>query len=109
MRPSRRCTAARTRTKHPMIRNRQEEQSVVANNWYINADAQSAANIIRKALRPRDDDRRLSSNRDKGTRNKKVSINSSSPRSINLERVSRTLLTAPHRIKLWSANRTKNH
>ncbi|MEY2833236.1 MAG: hypothetical protein RLZZ574_2495, partial [Cyanobacteriota bacterium] len=55
------------------------------NNWYINADCNGAANIILK----------------------QVSITSSSLRNISLERVSRALLTAPHRIKLWSANKIK--
>ncbi len=57
-----------------------------ANNWYINADANGAANCIRKIL-------------------EKVSTSSSSPRNISLERVSRGILTCPHRIKLWSANK----
>ena len=56
-----------------------------ANNWYINADAQAAANVIRRFIQ--------------------VSTNSSSLCNISLERVSRALLSAPHRIKLWSANR----
>jgi IS605 OrfB family transposase len=51
-----------------------------ANNWYINADANSAGNIIRK-----------------------VSITL----GVDLSGVSRALLTAPHRIKLWSANKIK--
>ena len=55
-----------------------------ANNWYVNADCNGAANIIRK-----------------------VSTNLSSLRNISLERVSRALLTAPHRIYLWSANKNK--
>jgi putative transposase len=55
-----------------------------ANNWYVNADAQSAGNIIRKITQ--------------------VSTSSSSLRCINLERVSRGILTCPHRIKLWSVN-----
>ena len=58
-----------------------------ANNWYINADAQSAGNIIRKIIQ--------------------VSTSSSSLRSINLERVSRGILTCPQRIKLWSVNKDK--
>ncbi|MGK7934488.1 MAG: IS200/IS605 family accessory protein TnpB-related protein, partial [Xenococcaceae cyanobacterium] len=58
-----------------------------ANNWYVNADAQSAGNIIRKIIQ--------------------VSTSSSSFRSINLERVSRGILTCPHRIKLWSVNKDK--
>ena len=58
-----------------------------ANNWYVNADAQSAGNIIRKIIQ--------------------VSTSSSSLRSINLERVSRGILTCPHRIKLWSVNKDK--
>jgi putative transposase len=49
-----------------------------ANNWYVNADANSAGNIIRK-----------------------VSITL----GIDLSGVSRALLSAPHRIKLWSANK----
>ena len=56
-----------------------------ANNWYINADCNGAANIICK----------------------QVSITSSKLRTISLERVSRALLTAPQRIKLWSANKKK--
>lgn len=55
-----------------------------ANNWYLNADCNGAANIIRK-----------------------VSTNLSSHRNISLERVSRGILTCPHRIKLWSANKIK--
>ena len=58
-----------------------------ANNWYVNADAQSAANIIRKVTQ--------------------VSITSSKPRTISLERVSRGVLTRPQRVKLWSANNEK--
>jgi hypothetical protein len=49
-----------------------------ANNWYVNADANSAGNIIRK-----------------------VSITL----GIDLSGVSRGALTRPHRIKLWSANK----
>ena len=56
-----------------------------AKNWYINADCNGAANIIRKVV-----------------------TNLSSLGSISLERVSRALLTAPQRIKLWSVNRNKN-
>ncbi len=56
-----------------------------ANNWCINADANGAANIIRK----------------------QVATNSSSLGCISLERVSRALLSAPQRIKLWSANKNK--
>ncbi|HHP7230988.1 MAG TPA: RNA-guided endonuclease InsQ/TnpB family protein [Xenococcaceae cyanobacterium] len=55
-----------------------------ANNWYINADCNGAANIIRK-----------------------VATNLSSLRSMSLEQVSRAILTSPHRIKLWSANKIK--
>ena len=53
-----------------------------ANNWYVNCDAQAAANIIRK-----------------------VSITL----GLDLSRVSRALLTAPHRIKLWSAKQTRSN
>ena len=55
-----------------------------ANNWYVNADAQSAANIIRK-----------------------VTTTLSILRNVSLERVARGVLTRPHRIKLWSANKNK--
>ncbi len=58
-----------------------------ANNWYVNADAQSAGNIIRKIIQ--------------------VSTSSSSLRNISLERVSRGILTCPQRIKLWSVNKKK--
>ena len=78
-----------------------------ANNWYINADCNGAANIIRKGLRslaPALKDT-PSDNGDAGS-DLKVATNLSS-RSISLERVSRALLTAPHRIKLWSANKNK--
>lgn len=47
-----------------------------ANNWYVNCDAQAAANIIRKV---------------------------STTLGLDLSGVCRALLTAPHRIKLWSA------
>ena len=49
-------------------------------NWYINADANGAANILKKV---------------------------STTLSLDLSEVSRALLTAPHRIKLWSAKKTK--
>ncbi|MGK7893356.1 MAG: hypothetical protein AB4372_06960, partial [Xenococcus sp. (in: cyanobacteria)] len=39
--------------------------------------------------------------------NKKVATNLSSLECINLKRVSRALLTAPQRLKLWSANKNK--
>jgi putative transposase len=55
-----------------------------ANNWYINADCNGSANIIRK-----------------------VSTSLSSLRNISLERVSRGILTCPQRIKIWSANKIK--
>ena len=55
-----------------------------ANNWYVNADAQSAANIIRK-----------------------VTTTLSILRNVSLERVDRGVLTRPHKIKLWSANKNK--
>ncbi len=58
-----------------------------ANNWYVNADAQSAGNIIRKIIQ--------------------VSTSSSSFKNINLEGVSRGILTCPQRIKLWSVNKNK--
>ncbi len=58
-----------------------------ANNWYINADSNAAANVIRRFIQ--------------------VSINSSSLCNISLERVSRGILTCPHRIKLWSVNKDK--
>ncbi len=45
-------------------------------NWYVNCDAQAAANIIRKV---------------------------SATLGLDLSGVSRALLTAPQRIKLWSA------
>jgi putative transposase len=51
-----------------------------ANNWYVNADAQSAGNIIRKV---------------------------SMTLGLDLSGVSRAILTSPHRIKLWSANKIK--
>ncbi len=51
-----------------------------ASNWYINADANGAANIIRK----------------------QVSITSSKQATISLERLSRGILSCPQRIKLWS-------
>ena len=56
-----------------------------ANNWYVNADCNGAANIIRK----------------------QVSITSSILRNISLEQVSRGVLTRPQRIKLWSVNEKK--
>jgi IS605 OrfB family transposase len=49
-----------------------------ANNWYVNADANSAGNIIRKV---------------------------SMTLGIDLSGVSRAFLAAPHRIKLWSVNK----
>ncbi len=55
-----------------------------ANNWYVNADAQSAANIIRK-----------------------VTTTLSILRNVSLERVDRGVLTRSHKIKLWSANKNK--
>lgn len=51
-----------------------------ANNWYINADAQAAANIIRKV---------------------------STTLNLNLSGVSRASLTTPQRILLWSAKRKR--
>ncbi len=59
-----------------------------ANNWYINADCNGAANIIRKIIN-------------------QVSITSSILRNISLEQVSRGVLTRPQRIKLWSVNKDK--
>ena len=56
-----------------------------ANNWYINADSNAAANLIRRFIQ--------------------VSTNSSSPCNISLERVSRGVLSHPQRINLWSVNR----
>ena len=58
-----------------------------ANNWYINAEGNGAANIIRKGIQ--------------------VSTSLSSLKDINLEQVSRGILTCPHRIKLWSVNKDK--
>ncbi|MGK7892624.1 MAG: RNA-guided endonuclease InsQ/TnpB family protein [Xenococcus sp. (in: cyanobacteria)] len=58
-----------------------------ANNWYINADSNAAANAIRRFIQ--------------------VSTNSSSFCNISLERVSRGILTCPRRIKLWSVNKDK--
>ncbi len=51
-----------------------------ARNWYINADANGAANIIRKV---------------------------STTLELDLSEVSRASLTAPHRLKLWSAKKIK--
>jgi IS605 OrfB family transposase len=51
-----------------------------ANNWYVNADAQAAANIIRKVA---------------------ITL------GLDLSGISRALLTAPHRVKLWSAKLIK--
>lgn len=48
-----------------------------ANNWYVNCDAQAAANIIRKVA---------------------VTL------GLNLSGISRGSLTTPQRIRLWSAN-----
>ncbi len=48
--------------------------------WYINADCNSAANILRKVSRTL---------------------------GLDLSRLSRGVLTRPHRIKLWSANKIK--
>lgn len=53
-----------------------------AQNWYVNADAQAAANIICKVV---------------------------TTLGLDLSRVSRGVLTRPHRIKLWSAKLTKLH
>ncbi len=53
-----------------------------ANNWYINADCNGAVNIIRKVI-----------------------TTLSRLRAVSLERVSRGVLTRPHRIKLWSASK----
>ncbi len=55
-----------------------------ANNWYINADCNGAANIIRK-----------------------VATTLSKLGTVSLNRVSRGVLTRPHRIKLWSVNKDK--
>jgi putative transposase len=52
-----------------------------ANNWYVNADAQAAGNVIRKVA---------------------------TTLRINLSRVSRGVLTRPQRIKLWSAKMTRS-
>nr|WP_250126229.1 transposase [Chroococcidiopsis sp. CCMEE 29] len=49
-------------------------------NWYVNADCNGAANIIRKVA---------------------VTL------GLDLSRIGRALLTAPHRIKLWSAKLIK--
>ena len=54
-----------------------------AENWYINADCNGAANVI----------------------SKQVSITSSQLRTISLERVSRGALTRPHKFFLWSVNK----
>lgn len=51
-----------------------------ASDWYINADANGAANAIRKVSMTLGD---------------------------NLSEVSRAILTSPHRIKLWSVNKIK--
>ncbi len=51
-----------------------------ANNWYINADANGAANAIRKV---------------------------SMTLGLDLSEVSRAILTSPHRIRLWSVNKIK--
>ncbi|WP_289501566.1 hypothetical protein [Gloeocapsopsis sp. IPPAS B-1203] len=48
-------------------------------NWYVNADAQASANIIRKAV----------------------------TLGLDLSEISRALLTAPQRIRLWLAKLTK--
>jgi hypothetical protein len=48
--------------------------------WYINADCNGAANIIRKVSRTL---------------------------GLDLSRLSRGVLTRPHRIKLWSVNKIK--
>ncbi|MGB3509461.1 MAG: transposase [Microcoleaceae cyanobacterium] len=53
-----------------------------ANNWYINADCNGSVNIIRK-----------------------VTTTLSMLRTVNLSRVSRGVLSRPHRIKLWSVNK----
>ena len=53
-----------------------------ADNWYINADCNGAANIIRKVV----------------TTLSKLG-------TVSLNRVSRGVLSRPHRIKLWSVNR----
>lgn len=53
-----------------------------ANNWYVNCDAQAAANVIRKV---------------------------STTLGLDLSGVSRAYLTAPHRIKLWSAKLIKRN
>ncbi|MDJ0712802.1 MAG: transposase [Prochloraceae cyanobacterium] len=66
-----------TRTKRGLYR--------TANNWYINADCNGAANIICKLTQ--------------------VSTTSSILSNVSLERVSRGALTRPQRIKLWSANK----
>ncbi len=52
-----------------------------ANNWYINADCNGAANIIRKVV-----------------------TNLSILGNVSLERVSRGILTCPQRYRLWSVN-----
>ena len=49
--------------------------------WYLNADCNGAANILRKVSRTL---------------------------GMNLSRLSRGVLSRPHRIKLWSVNRNKN-
>ena len=53
-----------------------------AKNWYIHADCQGAANIIKKVSRTL---------------------------GFNLDRLSRGVLTRPHRIKLWSAKQTQSN
>jgi IS605 OrfB family transposase len=87
-----------------------------ANNWYVNADCNGAANIIKKAIQrglgepvrcggfPRCRNWRGFPHE---RLNQEVATNLSSHRSISLERVGRALLTAPQRIKIWSANKRK--
>ena len=72
--------------------------------WYINADCNGAANILRKAIQrglggfPHE---RL--NQDVSTKDL-----SACTLGLDLSRLSRGVLSHPHRIKLWSVNRNKN-
>lgn len=62
-----------------------------ANNWYINADANSASNIICRFVR-------------------QVSMTSSRLSNVSLERVSRGVLTRPTRINIWvTAKETRSN
>jgi hypothetical protein len=52
-----------------------------ANNWYVNCDAQASANILRKVA---------------------LTL------GLDLSEISRGSLTAPQRIRLWSAKMTRS-